>query len=101
MAASLGASSQPLHISLRPVEPPAPAASLLSASLANPLFIQSPRLPFNHNYNNSHKNGVVEGESGSGGGGNFRRNLQIDMKDLVGDAVGNVSVRVWCSRVLT
>ena len=24
-------------------------------------------------------------------GGNFRRSLQIDMKDLVGDAVGNVS----------
>lgn len=24
-------------------------------------------------------------------GGNFGRNLQIDMKDLVGDAVGNVS----------
>jgi WD repeat-containing protein 59 len=25
-------------------------------------------------------------------GGNFRRNLQIDMKGLVGDAVGNVSL---------
>ncbi|KAH7890370.1 hypothetical protein F5I97DRAFT_1798915 [Phlebopus sp. FC_14] len=25
-------------------------------------------------------------------GGNFRRNLQIDMKDLVGDAVGNMSI---------
>lgn len=32
-------------------------------------------------------------------GGNFRRSLQIDMKDLVGDAVGNVShlgtLKLW------
>lgn len=27
-------------------------------------------------------------------GGNFRRSLQIDMKGLVGDAVGNVSCYV-------
>jgi hypothetical protein len=27
-------------------------------------------------------------------GGNFRRSLQIDMKGLVGDAVGNVSWRL-------
>lgn len=27
-------------------------------------------------------------------GGNFRRSLQIDMKGLVGDAVGNVSYQV-------
>ena len=27
-------------------------------------------------------------------GGNFRRNLEIDMKGLIGDAVGNVSLLV-------
>lgn len=35
-------------------------------------------------------------------GGNFRRSLQIDMKGLVGDAVGNVSRHAsrydWCHR---
>lgn len=31
-------------------------------------------------------------------GGNFRRSLQIDMKGLVGDAVGNVSI-VGCKRM--
>ena len=31
-------------------------------------------------------------------GGNFRRSLQIDMKGLVGDAVGNVST-VDCKHV--
>jgi hypothetical protein len=33
-------------------------------------------------------------------GGNFRRSLQIDMKGLVGDAVGNVSPRHRISSVL-
>ena len=28
-------------------------------------------------------------------GGNFRRSLQIDMKGLVGDAVGNVSIHLF------
>ncbi|KAL0958954.1 hypothetical protein HGRIS_014266 [Hohenbuehelia grisea] len=43
--------------------------------------------------------GVLSEQSGPGGepespedGGNFRRSLQIDMKDLVGDAVGNMSI---------
>ncbi|KAF9266957.1 hypothetical protein L218DRAFT_857464 [Marasmius fiardii PR-910] len=33
-----------------------------------------------------------EDASTSGDGGNFRENLQIDMKELVGDAVGNMSI---------
>src|SRR4051794_35626463 len=98
MSASLGA-SHPYLMTSRPREltierePAAPATSLLSASLANTrheLFTQSSRPPFNH------KNGTVNSplESPSTpleGGSNFRRSLQIDMKELVGDAVGNVS----------
>jgi hypothetical protein len=70
-----------------------PSVSAPPASLANsrrPSFTPSlPELAVDRSQ--KRHVGVESSPTSPEDGGNFRRNLKIDMKELVGDAVGNVS----------
>ncbi|KAH7922738.1 hypothetical protein BV22DRAFT_1094123 [Leucogyrophana mollusca] len=86
-------------------EGPIPSSlSLLSAR--RPSWAPTPLYDHNHNHNQDpvasfrdvptfgsalHQN-MQPSSASPDDGGNFRRSLQIDMKDLVGDAVGNMSI---------